>query len=244
MTTLSDKRIVRIMGATVAFLTVASVLGQISRFYFGHDHVHGLVELFDLDGEANIPTWYQSVTLLFAALLLLIIGRIEERHGHKGVLYWKGLSFIFLLMSIDEAASMHERIGALVHDKTHAGGLLYFSWVILGAPFVVMVGIAYWRFLWRLPRPTALRFLVAGIVYVGGALGVEALGGRWAETHGQNNPTFAAFATIEELMEMLGILQFVSSLLGYLRLIGGYIQIGERPAVATASEQKAVRDGR
>ena len=47
----------------VAALAVAHLAGLVSRHYLGHDHVFGLVRLFDLDREHNVPLSSQPFAL-------------------------------------------------------------------------------------------------------------------------------------------------------------------------------------
>lgn len=51
------------------------------------------------------------------------------------------------------------------------------------------------------------------MIYFGGALGVEALGGWRAEAMGMNNMTHSVIGTIEEGMEMSGVAMVIVALL-------------------------------
>jgi hypothetical protein len=79
----------------------------------------------------------------------------------------------------------------------------------------VLLGLVYLKFLFRLPKKTMVNFIVAGVVYVGGALGVELIGGRYREMQGINF-TYKMIATVEESLEMLGVVMFIRALLLYL----------------------------
>ena len=81
----------------------------------------------------------------------------------------------------------------------------------------LMVDTARWEDTpWRLVIVVwAYLFVVAGIIYVGGALGVEAVSGLWAERHGEDNLVYMTISTVEELMEMIGIIVFIHALLDY-----------------------------
>ena len=48
-------------------------------------------------------------------------------------------------------------------------------------------------------------------------VGREVLGGRHADLYGTRNFGYAAFVTLEEFFEMVGIIAFVFALLSYLR---------------------------
>jgi hypothetical protein len=57
---------------------------------------------------------------------------------------------------------------------------------------------------------------MAGALFVGGALGVEAVSGKHASLHGEQNLTYHLIITIEELLEMAGLVVFVYALLDYI----------------------------
>ena len=70
------------------------------------------------------------------------------------------------------------------------------------------MAIAYARFLIHLPRRTCVLFLLAGAVYVGGALGMEMVAAVYDQSHGYENAVTASLSTVEETMEMLGLVLF------------------------------------
>ena len=47
----------------------------------------------------------------------------------------------------------------------------------------------------------------------GGAIGVELIGGRYLELHGVENLTYAMITTVEESLEMAGVIIFIWALL-------------------------------
>lgn len=65
----------------------------------------------------------------------------------------------------------------------------------------------------HLPAATMLRFLMAATFYIGGAIGVELIGSSHAELHGYENWMYALIATLEESLEMAGLIVFIWALL-------------------------------
>ena len=61
-------------------------------------------------------------------------------------------------------------------------------------------------------------FLLAGGLYIGGALGMEMIGGYYTDFYGKNNLTYALITCLEEVLEMTGIVVFIHGLLDYMRL--------------------------
>jgi len=215
---ISPKKLSQILTLVVLCLTLASIAGQYSTYFLGHARLKGLVRLFDLDDENNIPTWYSSSALLLCSILLATIAFAKKRDGARYVFHWTVLSIIFLFLSLDEAASVHESINEPLRAALDAGPVLYHTWVILGAAVVLAIVVVYWRFLSDLPSPTRRLFLTAGIMYVGGALGVELLGGWYSALYGKKNIMYVMIATVEEFFEMQGIVVFIYALMSYMSL--------------------------
>lgn len=221
-------------------LVLASTAGQYAHYVLGHDHVFGAVERFSLDGEGNVPSWYSATTLLICAALLGFIAAARRQTGDRWWRHWGALSVLFLYLSIDEGASLHELAVEPVRNLLGVGGYLYWAWVIPGMVAVGLIGVSYRRFVRALPRETRRRFLWAAGLFVGGALGMEMLSGPWAEAHGRRNAGFAVFFTIEETLELAAVAIFLYALLRYLQDHVGVVSLvfGE-PHAAEAGEGAA-----
>lgn len=211
---IDPKLVVKILIGSVLFLLFAHIVGLISKFYFHHDRVYGLVPFFALYGEQNLSTYYQSFALLTSSLLLGLIGVLEKRNNRKSR-YWFGLFGIFLFLSIDEFTAVHESLVHPFRALFNASGVLYYAWVIPYFFLVLVVGALYLKFLLGLEKKTRNLFIVAGFLYVLGALGFELVDGYLASQGVQDLRIYIA-GTIEELLEKLGIIVFIFSLLDYL----------------------------
>ncbi len=170
-----------------------------------------LRQLFDVDLENNLPTWFNEFLLLVACALLWIQSQSRRAAGDRWAGYWTVLCVGFLLMAIDEVAGVHETINSVI----------VMTWAIPAAIMAVGIGIAFIPFLLQLPADTALRFIVAGAVYLTGAVGIEIIGNdmvadRLRDTLGYKMATLA-----EESLEMLGLILFIHALLGLLLNPGG-----------------------
>lgn len=222
---ISPKRVTQGLILLVLLFALAGIGVQTAKHVFGHDHLLGFARVFNLDQEANLPTWYQTCALLFCSVLLAIIARHEKSKGSRFACHWSALAFIFMFLSIDEAAAIHEMTMVPLRSALNVRGVLYFAWVIPGALLVLVVALAYARFLLHLPRGTRNHFLIAGVLYVGGALGLELPGGWYAEAYGKRSVPYAMLSTLEEILEMVGILVFTYALLSFLRSHGVSVQV-------------------
>jgi len=222
---LSPRRITGFLAAVVAFLTLASLATQYSTYFLGYRWVFGMVPKFYFGKEGNVPSWYQSVTLLLAAALLALIALSKRQHHDRFASHWKWLALIFLCLSLDEAASFHELSIQPIREALHLSGFLYWAWIIPGIAFALVVFLLYLRFLAHLPPRTRWQFLIAGAIYIAGAVGVESLEGRYAELHGYENWPYSVLVHFEEFGEMFGILLFLYALLSYLETHVGPLEL-------------------
>ncbi len=192
----------------------------------------GLTNKFDLDAEATVPAFFSALLLLGAAVLLRSITADQERRRDRWA--WGGLAVLFLLLSVDEAVDFHNAVSAPLKGRIgDTDGWARSAWVIPAVGFVLVFAASYFRFFLRLPRRFQVLFALSGILYVGGALGGEMVGGWHIAANGSRNFAYVLISTAEEALEMAGIVLFTYALLLYKELHG-------RPvAVQFASEQSA-----
>jgi hypothetical protein len=203
---------VRLFLIIVAVLAVFSLAGQVSTYYFGDGHLQGFVPEFNLDREMNVPTWFSSMLFLFAAVLLWKAGEIPVSSGRTFRKRWRGLAVVFTAISIDDVAAIHEMAVDPFRKWLHAGGWLYFTWVVPAAALVALLTVFYWKLFMSLPRRTQRLFFLAALLFFGGSIGMEMVGGRYVEAHGAWNFQYALMANIEEILEFLGQIVFIKGL--------------------------------
>ena len=221
---LKPKKVTLFFAIIVTCLTLAHIAGKFSALYLGYDHVLGLVPLFDLEREENIPTLYSSIAILFCSALLAIIAFAKKKNGELNYRYWLGLAVIFLFLSIDESVSIHERLRAPVRSLLNPPELLYAAWVIPYGIALIIFLFVYLKFIINLPAKTRLLFILAGLIYVMGALGLEIIGGPLYKVHralqeSDSKKAYIPFVVVsgfEELLEMVGIVVFMYALMSYI----------------------------
>lgn len=210
-------------GATAALL----VADLATRAYNHYDRIPAIRRVVNVDGEANLPTWWNSTLLLAVAGMALTAALLGGRGARPGRLSWLGLAAATALLSVDETISLHERLGEVGRKwKEWAGGSLpTHAWVLPGA---VLAGVGtVCAVLWarKLPRDLRHGLLGALAVYLGGALLTEAFNG-WAL--GNGHTTVLMLGTIvEEGLEMCGCLVALATL-------GRYVLLEHDPASGRA----------
>jgi hypothetical protein len=117
---------------------VVVVAASVMTLAFAPAWVH---EIFGLDGEANLPTWYATLQLAFAAWVWLRIARAAldaspaDRRFVAGALLIGGA---LLFGSLDEASALHERIALNTADSLfpRTG-----YWVVAYVPILLAIGL-------------------------------------------------------------------------------------------------------
>jgi amino acid transporter len=211
-----------LLAVFVPAIVLLNVANAIAVFLYHHRHHHGgrFFQEFSLDHEANVPSWFSSALLLTAAALLALVALDALASKARWGRHWAGLSVVFVVLSLDETAEIHERIGSWLRAHLHLHGPLHYAGVIPALALALFVGITYVRFLRALPRATLLGILVAAAIYITGAAGVEAASGWWAEGHGSGSTALLLVSTVEENLEMVGTLFFILVVLAYFARLG------------------------
>jgi len=180
-----------------------------------HDYVFGFIPMFDVDKESNIPTYLQGIFMLFCSLLLFTIAKFKSVSGERYIKHWYFLAAIFIYLSIDELVSIHELLILPLRIATDAKGIFYFSWLIAFIPIVIIIGASYIHFLLHLNNKTRNLFIISAAFFLGGAIGMEMVGGAYLSSLGSKNYLYAVITLIEESLETIGITIFIFSLLDY-----------------------------
>lgn len=110
---ISPKRVFAVLIGVSAALVLLHIAGQISRLEFGHAQLHGLVALFNLEEESNVPSFWSSLLWLIAGTLAGVIASLAHGAARRDWLHWLGLSSLFFFCGIDETVQFHERLGGL-----------------------------------------------------------------------------------------------------------------------------------
>ena len=129
---LSVKSIFNALIILTAMLVAASVAGQVMNYIFGHPKVYGLVPMFNVNHEQNIPTLFSVLLLITCSILLSLVFYLHRKQEAGAKMYWATLAIGFAYMAIDEFTELHENIGFLFKPLigSYSLGFLYYSWVV------------------------------------------------------------------------------------------------------------------
>jgi hypothetical protein len=167
-----------------------------------------LTSFLDLNDEGNLPTWYSSIQWFCVATLVGIFAQRNFSLSERKSWLLLTLPLLFLMLSVDEVAQIHEHLG-VESDKMLPGGSRRNTlfgrtgiWTILiGLPFLALfVALIFSLRIYFKTAPSAFAKIFLGMLFMlGGAIGIETA---------QNFITSSIFGVLqillEELCEMLG----------------------------------------
>ena len=228
----STKIATLLLGVVFVLLTI-NLLIIFLNHVLGYQHLKGFIQGFYFDAEANLPSFYSALAIVFCSVLLWLIGSLSTEKAKKLSFYWKFLAVIFLLLAMDEFGSLHEfmiqPLRRLMSQVSFDSDYFYFAWFI---PYIILLfflGLLFLKFFFKLPFQTRVLFFLGGFVFLSGAVGLEMIGGKYWSAQGwavdgsdHVDLRYALLITLEELLEMLGIVIFIFALSRYyLGVTGG-----------------------
>ena len=204
----------------VAQFTLVTIINLLALFAFvftfitGRENLLGFLHLLDVR-EQSIPTYISLLNLLLSSILLFIIFKYEKTNSCKGSSYWLFLSFLFLFLSVDESAGIHEKFGNVGNFLANKGIIPLIlethMWLPFGVLFVLIIGIALIPYYKLLPRDTFFYFAISGLIFLTGAIGFEFIGALMLETgfvESKSDIIYKIRRLLEEAFEMYGIAMF------------------------------------
>lgn len=195
---------------------------------------------FNLDTEANLPTWYSSVKLLGVAILSAALA-MRTVDGSR---VWGLHAVLFLTLSADEAASFHETLARRLLELPMLGGLQArltggdafknsYAWVWLFAPAIVAVSIfMLWSVLRRLRRRGgSAAAYVTGLGLLLTAVALEASVSAFpavTEWGAEEAARYRSLTGFEESAELLGVTLIFAAITRCFRAAAAHSQHGSR----------------
>ncbi len=224
-------------GHIVAALVVSMLMLLVANFaVLVADHltnyssvvISKLIKAVSVDEELNVPSYFGTLILVVSSALLALISFLKITRREPYAFHWTVLAAGFLFMSFDEMASVHEKlIGPM---RTLMGGenlgVFHFGWVVPAILLVFMLAVGFLRFWWNLPKRTRTLTFIAGTFYLGGAVGMELVGGKYADLYGNEGLLYKTIASVEETFEMIGVIVFIKALLEYISINYRGLRIG------------------
>lgn len=207
----------------VVLVIAAGLLGQLGPLLIsGFDHPEFSAGT-NLYREYNIPSTYNALLFVLASVLLWLTGRVARRRSDPFARTWTGLAALAFFLTLDEYFALHDKLGEPIRNLFGLGGFLYYAWVVPYGLLVLGAGVLLVRFLRHLPAGLRGTLLLAGSLYVLGALGLELFEARIEADAGgaalsqSAQITMVWLIALEELLEMSALVLLIAALLGHLR---------------------------
>ena len=211
----SPLQITKILTSAFVVLSILNLFVQIAKY--GYDYREDWMYVFNIDEEYNFPTLYSVVLLIICSVLIRQISILEKDRQSLFFKHWKILYYIFVFLAFDEAFQIHGIFMLFPELAKQLPGVFHFPWVIPYGIALAILGFYFAKLILNLPAKIKFFFLLSASLYIGGALGVEMLGGAWIRIAGnQRNLIYALLVSLEEMMEIAGLIMFIYSLMFYI----------------------------
>jgi hypothetical protein len=211
------RRVIRWLVWLSAIVLGLGFMREAYIFQFGTETILKDLGQIALDTENCLGSYYSSVLMVIAALLMTITG--QSCGNSRRRVQWYVLALVFILMSVDESVSFHEVLISPLRPFFSFSSYLHYAWIVPGSAFVLLFGLAYIPFVLALKPEIRIRIITSGMLYVTGALGMEAIGGHFIHLGGPGNPYYIASFLVEETLEIVGLTLFATTLLTNLQRI-------------------------
>lgn len=202
--------------AGVLIIQLLNAWHILSHRIAGEDHwLSTANNIFSVQGEGTIPAWFSGVMLWSAGLGAMVLAAIEPRRtGINRTLGWGILGAAFFYLSADEILGLHENLNATTEELLGVPKAATSPWIIFGVIFVVVIGLLSVPLLRSLNRTTSFTIILAGAVFVTGAIGVECVGETIHRSinNREGSKVYTLLFTLEEFLEMLGVVIFLHAI--------------------------------
>lgn len=231
------RRTVQVLAGLIVAFSAVSFAGQIVAEYVitENQYVDRIASWLDVNAEASIPTWYATVTLMACGVLLAIIAIDARVRGRPYALHWALLAIGFGLLSLEEVIGVHSQATKVLRSAvsiTDGAGYV----IVLGLIVLVGLGVLAWafgRFYLALPRRQRVLFTTGLVIYLVGVFGSDAVGDYLHDAVGEGSLLYIVVLTVEEALEMTGVLLILTGLLDHIARSVGRVEVGVRqPALA------------
>ncbi|MGE4166430.1 MAG: hypothetical protein AB7E67_10650 [Xanthobacteraceae bacterium] len=165
-----------------------------------------------LEEKHSLQAWQQSSLALLAAA---IAGALSASEGPELRRYWFVLACGLTFVSLDQQVTIHQSTIVFLKKLHEFDGFLYFPWVMWALPLCVATGIWFVPFLLKIPRRFAVAFVLSGGTFLGAAVGLELLGGKFVSAYGRDSWQYMLEFIMEESLESVGLAMVTVALLEY-----------------------------
>ena len=153
---------------------------------------------FDLKDESNLPAWFSSMLLLLVSIGSLTLHFLQDKTA-KTSRFWLFMSGVYLYLSADEGAMLHEALSPHV------------KWFYVYAPLSGLFFLYVVRHCLRYESTQIRNRIIGGmLLFAGGSLFFEVL---WYYNRPVSDQAYHILAVFQEGCEMIGSITVLSGVL-------------------------------
>lgn len=205
--------------------------------------------LFSPDGEGNVLSWLSATLFALLALGFILLAALTRGARRRAFVVF---AIVAGAMSLDEAAQIHEYF-YLIAIRLNLSSPLTWAWLMIGIPVAIGVGVVVLIAARNVPSMLRRRLIVAGALFLSGALGVEFIGGLERRLTYTTNTLLAdsiniALIGVEEGLEFAGVIVACAAVVTSLRLrrqsAGLFLQLGHAFGADSTVDHETAHEGR
>lgn len=194
----------------LSLIFIEMILGCLHLFFYGR------ILVFDLDRELTFATYFSAFIFFANSLVAGTIYQLQ-RKSYEASKGWLFIAFVFFYLTLDEVGSFHESLIPLLKRNVPSLGSIFNSnkyWVVVLAPFIVLIIIYFTWFLFKKLKVYPLIFtgVVIAILLWMFIIGLE----LW---EGYTSSTYIYKSLVEEESEMLSSTLFLTCFLAFFKKI-------------------------
>ena len=222
-------RLARSLAVLILVFSVVSMIAQLFTEFVivENDYADRIAHWLDVNAEASIPTWYAAITLFAVGAMLAIIALDARRRGRPFALQWTLLAIGFVLLSIEEIIGVHSQVTKVLRRLADDidGPWLLIGLGLLGVIGLVVAVVLFGRWFMAVPRRWRTWFAIGGVIYLAGVVASDAVGDYLRSSFGDGSLLYILVLTVEEALEMIGVLIFIVALLEYIARFVGPVMV-------------------
>jgi hypothetical protein len=203
----------RVLAGVVIGLFVVSTVGRVLKFAVYWDFAYTFVESFWLDAQLGIPRIF-AAALLAVVAVIASMNAVAARQRGRSWMPWCVIAGLFVFACVEKVSGFHGRYGDRFSELLRSGDPA--AWVAVVAGLATLVVLAVWlgRFARTLPVKAWKRILLASGLLLVASVVLELAASKVTDV----NDTAAIiryfiFASLEETLEMVSTLVFMSAFL-------------------------------
>lgn len=190
--------------------------------YFVDREYHAYYKWFNMGSEESFPT-FAIIFQWFLCLVLLLVIAMIHKATDGSYFFWIFLFLIFLFLSLDESLSLHEKlVDSSRKSSPRELSFVYLSWIIPYLAGTIVFFLLSIRFLLKINKRTRYLFIISGIVFLIGAVGLELVENYYyygfLTRKFIKRIEFQLSVVAGESFEMFGLAIFIYSLLDYIKI--------------------------